>query len=171
MEDLQQLQGRQWYVVKELNKCIKDLMQICKGLKETTQGMAVLVQLKEISGENLDKTIATLNFLTTRVQDDVSKLVGFMQHVIMMFDTVMEAMHQNIAVEHSAVEEMIKKILEPCSYSLSEGTKTLIKRKWKNEVPQKHGGVWKRNRPKIYLFVMIYVKVLHSIRTFSCGAC
>ena len=129
LEDLQRLQVWQWYLITELNNCMKEQLLVCKEVKEAERDLALLIQRKEISAESIDETVTMLNYLTTRLEDNVIKLVGFMSQLVVMMDTVMAAIHRNFATERLAVDEMIRKLMEPCSYRLSERTKNFVRRK------------------------------------------
>ena len=137
MENLhvEAIQKSQWYIVCDLNKVIKELFKICKGLQTSRELILASVQEGQTSAEHFNKSLVTLNYLVTRLEDDVTKLVHFMRQLILILDQGIMIVHSNIIEEHAAVKDMLSKVMQPYQHSLSDSTKHLVKKERK---PQKH---------------------------------
>jgi len=128
---LRALKKGQFYFFTNLQTVIEDLMQMCRSLGHVSICIQTLITQEEITIESLNKMIVNIDYLEARIQDNLHKLIEFMRHMIVMFDHVMFVLENNARDEIEAVQDMMNKVLEPDSFTLSQSTVDLVARRAK----------------------------------------
>lgn len=128
---LKALQEDQFYFFANLQKVIDDLMQICRSLREISSCIQILIAEERITIDSLNKMIVNIDYLEARIQDNLTKLIQFMKHMIVMFDHVMLVLEDSAREEFEAVQDMMNKVSNPEQFSLSQSTVSLVAKKAK----------------------------------------